>query len=213
MSFMKVSKILRANFLVDGLLEVLRINNGPDFTGAVGRPIRSHHFDRRLASIRSMLHKILDELDKQCPWPGDQQIKKKQKQKNYLLSFSLALALAFRLFAWRRVLFCWPSAWNPPPKMLLPSTSKSSMKSSESRKWLSAVVECLTERRLPPPELPLVVVGAGVWNSPYIRLISALFSSINFSIGSLHFHRKNKFENSVNQKKKKRTEDDDDSQR
>jgi hypothetical protein len=40
------------------------------------------------------------------------------------------------------------------------------MKSSESRKWLLALadVECLTERRLPPPELPepLAVVGAGV---------------------------------------------------
>lgn len=76
--FWKVSKNLRANFLVDGLLEVLRINNGPDFTGAVGRPIRSHHLDRRLASIRSMFQKISDELDKQCPWPGDQQIKTKK---------------------------------------------------------------------------------------------------------------------------------------
>lgn len=110
------------------------------------------------------------------------------KNSTYLLSFSL---LVFRLFVWRRVLFC-PSARNPPPKMLLPSASKSSAKSSESRKCqslladpLSGDVECRTERRLLAAAPPLVLVGAGVWNSPYIRLMSALFSSINFSIGSL----------------------------
>jgi len=79
------------------------------------------------------------------------------------------------------------------------------MNNSESRKcdcWWWDDGECLTDRLLlllfPPLALAEDVdpPGAGVWNSPYIRRMSALFSSINFSIGSLYKERKKERKNS-----------------
>lgn len=46
-------KYLRTNFLVYGLFEVLGVDYGSDFPGAVRCPVGSNNFDLRLASVHS----------------------------------------------------------------------------------------------------------------------------------------------------------------
>lgn len=41
----------RAHFLVNGLLEVLRVDYGPDFARRVGRPVWRHYFHLALTGI------------------------------------------------------------------------------------------------------------------------------------------------------------------
>lgn len=62
--FVKVKKHLRANFLVDSLFEMLGVYNSPDFSRAISGPVRSHHFNSRLASVRSMRVVILGKKTK-----------------------------------------------------------------------------------------------------------------------------------------------------
>jgi hypothetical protein len=42
---------LRAHLLVDGLFEVLRVDDGPDFSGRIGGPVGRHDLDLALAGV------------------------------------------------------------------------------------------------------------------------------------------------------------------
>ena len=82
---------------MDGLFEMLSINNGPNFTGAISSPIRSHHFNRRLASIRSTYVNNLwycfymKFLTHKCPWPNGLFSSKKKKINKYFFTCYLFL--------------------------------------------------------------------------------------------------------------------------
>lgn len=176
---------LRANLLMNGLFKVLSIDNGTDFSCWIGCPIWCHNFDFWFACVNTVININFSE----------NVICVNMIYFSYRFDvgsadgFELAFGgFAFGLFclAWR-LFRMWPKNDSPPIVSSVAYKFNSSLKGAVMS-GMPGKLSYLFASRFRRD----VCIGGSLnccdRKSPYIRLISALFSSINSSIRSLNVY-------------------------
>lgn len=184
----------RANLLVDRLLEVLRVDDGADLAGRIRGPVRSDDLDFRLArvdpaSAHSYSILIRNDFTVCTHLPEDGSVEGfgptlGRPPVVRLVGFSFRLDWRFPL---QRSKYESPELAASPGAGTSGGSLNGDVMSGTPGGWAAA----FTSRFRFDVLLyggPLVIV----WKSPYIRLISALFSSMNSSMRSLFEKDQNK---------------------